>query len=359
MSAASASLYAISFRASILPWADSPADVARFRRIRNRILIISALLSLLFLLLPKPEQDRTQVAELPPQLAQIVLERETPAPPPPPAPVNVEKKEEQVANANPKKPDDPKPETVKRPVPEARDPKPNKAPGEEGIRRRAAGVGLLAMKDQIAEIRGAPVAVQLNQEIKQGKGVGSGVGAGVGAGNELGVPVRSMITSNATGGSGGINTAAYSRNTGGGGLAGRATTLVEGVAGGGGGGGYGGGGVKGDGSGAGRGGSLHKGSSGKASRSIEEIKLVFERNKGAIYAIYNRALREDPSLQGKVVVELKIAPSGQVVDVRVLSSELKASELESKLLARIRSFDFGSKDVDVMVVSWPVDFLPS
>jgi periplasmic protein TonB len=170
-----------------------------------------------------------------------------------------------------------------------------------------------------------------------------------------------MITSNAAGGSGGINTAAYSRNTGGGGLAGRATTLVEGVAGGGGGGGYGGGGQKGvpGGTGTGAGGSLHKGGSGKASRSIEEIKLVFERNKGAIYAIYNRALREDPGLQGKVVVELKISPSGGVVDCRVVSSELKASELENKLLARIRQFDFGAKDVDQMVVTWPVDFLPS
>ncbi|HSW26242.1 MAG TPA: AgmX/PglI C-terminal domain-containing protein [Burkholderiaceae bacterium] len=360
MSAAAAS-YAISFRASVLPWATAIADEARFKRIRNRVLIICTLLCLLFLFLPKPKQDRTQVAELPPQLAKIVLERETPAPPPPPpAPVKVEKKEEQPAAAHPKKPDDPKPETVKQPVPEARQPVPNKPPGEvEGARRKAAGVGLLAMKDQLAEIRGAPVAVQLNQEIKQGKGVGSGTGAGVGAGNELGIPVRSMITSNATGGSGGINTAAYSRNTGGGGLAGRATTLVEGVAGGGGGGGAGGGGVKGDGSGAGRGGTLSKGGSGKASRSIEEIKLVFERNKGAIYALYNRALREDPSLQGKVVVELKIAPSGEVVDVKVLSSELKASELESKLLARIKGFDFGSKDVDIMVVSWPVDFLPS
>jgi TonB family protein len=354
----SAATYAISFRQSVLPWATALADEARFKRIRNRVLIVATLLCLLFLLMPRPTEDRTQVAELPPQLAKIVLERETP--PPPPA-VKVEKKaEEQAANANPKKPDDPKPETVKKPVPEARVPVPNKPPGEiEGARRRAAGVGLLAMKDQIAEIRGAPVAVQLNQDIKQGKGVGSGVGAGVGAGNELGIPVRSLITSNATNGSGGINTAAYSRNTGGGGLAGRATTLVEGVAGGGGGGGAGGGGVKGDGSGAGRGGSLHKGGSGKASRSIEEIKLVFERNKGAIYAIYNRALRDEPSLQGKVVVELKIAASGEVVDVRVLSSELKASELERKLLARIKGFDFGSKDVDVMVVSWPVDFLPS
>ena len=32
---------------------------------------------------------------------------------------------------------------------------------------------------------------------------------------------------------------------------------------------------------------------------------------------------------------------------------------EADLLARIRSFDFGAKDVDLMVVTWPVDFLPS
>jgi len=353
---------AISFRASILPWALSPADEARFKRIRDRVLIVSALLCLLFLLLPRPKEDRTQVAELPPQLAKIVLERET-APPPPPPPAKIEKKaEEQPANAHPKKPDDPKPETVKNPVPEARNPQPNKPPGEiEGARRKAAGVGLLAMKDQLAEIRGAPVAVQLNQNIKAGPGVGSGTGPGVGAGDEQGIPVRALITSNATNGSGGINTAAFSRNTGGGGLAGRATTLVEGVAGGGGGGGAGGGGVRGDGSGsgAGKGGTLARSGSGKASRSIEEIKLVFERNKGAIYAIYNRALREDPSLQGKVVLELKISPAGVVTDLRIVSSELKAHELESKLLARIRQFDFGAKDVDVMVVSWPVDFLPS
>jgi periplasmic protein TonB len=235
---------------------------------------------------------------------------------------------------------------------------------EDNARRKASGVGLLAMADQLAELRGAPVAVQLSQDIKQGPGVGTTTGVGVGAGKDPGLPDRAMITSNATGGSGGINTAALSRNTGGGGLAGRATTLVEGVAGGGGGGGAGGGGVRGgtgDGTGSGAGGAggtVKREGSGKASRSIEEIKLVFERNKGAIYAIYNRALREEPALQGKVVLELKIAPSGEV-DCRIVSSELKSPELESKLLARIRQFNFGAKDVAQMVVNWPVDFLPS
>ena len=113
------------------------------------------------------------------------------------------------------------------------------------------------------------------------------------------------------------------------------------------------------GSGRRRGGNVAKGGGGKASRSIEDVRLVFERNKGSIYAIYNRALREEPGLQGKVVLKLTIAPSGSVTDLRIESSELKTPELEAKLLARIRQFDFGAKDVNQMVVSYPVDFLPS
>ena len=80
-------------------------------------------------------------------------------------------------------------------------------------------------------------------------------------------------------------------------------------------------------------------------------QLVFERNKGSIYAIYNRALREEPGLQGKVVLKLTIAPSGEVTDLRIVSSELKPIEFERKLLARIRKFDFGAKDVNEMMVT--------
>jgi len=350
----------VSFRVPVLPWATALDDEVLFNRIRRNVLIVCVLLCLAMLFLPTPKVDRTQPQTLPPQLAKLVLEREPPPPPPPPKPKSDLAKEQERLAAQKLESPKPQPEIKAARVPEARVPQPNKPPGEiDAARRKAAGVGLLAMTDQLAELRGAPVAVQLKQDIKQGPGVGTGVGVGVGAGFEAGTPSRALITSNATGGSGGINTAGYSRDTGGGGLAGRATTLVEGVAGGGGGGGAGGGGSKGvNGTGAGKGGALQRGNSGKAARSIEEIKLVFERNKGAIYAIYNRALREDPTLQGKVVLELKIAPSGSV-ECRIVSSELHTPELENKLLARIRQFDFGAKDVDLMIVNWPIDFLPS
>ena len=240
-------------------------------------------------------------------------------------------------------------------MPEARDPQPNKPPGERsnGARRKAAGVGLLAMKDETGrDSSGAPVAVQLKQDIKPGTGVGTGVGVGVGAGNEAGIPVRAMITSNATrrqrrhqhrglqpqhrrrrprrprdhAGRRRGRRRRWRRRGRRLGAAARATAPATAAA------------------AAAR---CSAAAAARPSRSIEEIKLVFERNKGAIYAIYNRALREDPSLQGKVVVELKIAPSGEVVDVpHRCRASCKASELERKLLARIRQFDFGAKDVD-------------
>jgi protein TonB len=365
----------VSFRLPTLAWASAADDERRFQRIARSVVLAVAVLGLVLPFVPLRTPERPEIQPLPAPMAKLLLDNK---PLPPPAPPARNDAPAEVAKATPEpereKPAPKVPETPAKakeaPVPVARNPVPGKPPGEvalDNARRKASGVGLLALKNELQQMTGAPLAVQLQQGILPGAGVGSSSGPGVGAGLEAGVPVRALITSNATQGSGGINTAGYSRDSGGGGLAGRATTLVEGVAGDGGGGGPGGGGGRagsGTGSGSGgkslaQGGTLQKGSSGKASRSIEEIKLVFERNKGAIYALYNRALRDEPALQGKVVLELKIAPSGQVEGLRILSSELKAEELEKKLLARIRQFDFGAKDVDLMVVTWPVDFLPS
>ena len=344
-----------SFRGGRLPFAVAPEDVQRWRRIAARCLGPALLFALVLPWLPRPVVER--VAPLPPPpVARLLITPEAPRPLPPAAPA---KPAEALAAA--------RPAVV---VPEARRPQPRRAAGERDERQKAAtGIGLLALKQQLAQIHGAPVAVQL-QTPARGPGVGSGAGPGVGAGSEPGLPLRALVTSNAAATSGGIGGAAFSRDSGGGGLAGRATTLVAGVAGGSGGGGPGGGGVgvpgtrgavAGPSGAAGAGGAAPAGAGGaaRASRSIEDIKLVFDRHKGAIHALYNRALRDDPSLQGKVVLELKIAPGGAVVDCRIVASELKADDLQRQLLARVRQFDFGAKDVDTLVVSWPVDFLPS
>ena len=349
----------VSFREPEFPWAGSPEDDTRFKFLLRNVLAVCIVLSLLVIFMPIAVVDRSKNQEVSEQITTMVLDHVKQLPViPEEAPKSdlpkAEEKNVEVNNEDKKH--------KEKPAPEARVPLPNKPPGEiDAARRKVAGVGLLSMSKELDELRGAPMAVQVTP-VKPGPGVGTGTGVGVGAGNEAGVPVRALITSNASGGSGGINTSGYSSNTGGGGLAGRSTTLVEGTLGGGGGGGAGRAGGTGTQAGlkaTNPGGVVQRGGSGKASRSIEEIKLVFEKNKGAIYAIYNRALREEPGLQGKVVLELKIAPAGNVLECRIVSSELKSPELESKLLSRIRQFDFGAKDVDQMNVTWPVDFLPS
>jgi len=95
------------------------------------------------------------------------------------------------------------------------------------------------------------------------------------------------------------------------------------------------------------------------SRSIEDIRRVFDSNKGSIFAIYNRALRADPSLQGKVVLELVISPTGEVMNCQVVASELADPSLVERIVSRVRMFDFGNRDVRTTTISYPVHFLPT
>ena len=83
------------------------------------------------------------------------------------------------------------------------------------------------------------------------------------------------------------------------------------------------------------------------------------KNKLAIHAIYSRALRDNPALQGKLVLEVTIAPTGEVTECRVISSEFGDAELERKLVARVRMFRFEDRDVAVMTTTKPIDFFPA
>ena len=90
-----------------------------------------------------------------------------------------------------------------------------------------------------------------------------------------------------------------------------------------------------------------------------DVEIVFDRNKGALYALYGRALRDQPELQGKLVLEFTIAPSGEITMCRVVSSELNDPELEKKIVARVRLIRFKAADVEPLTVSKPIDFFPA
>ena len=310
------------YRTYALPWELGLDQDDNFRELLKRVAIGVLVLAIVLSFLPVPEIDRADVEEVPPRFAKLLLDKPKPPPPPP-----VVKKEPEKP-----KPEPDKPKPIEKKVVEVK-PEPPKVDTTEQARKKAAMAGLLPFADELADLRdNEAVASVANKRNLAGA-------AGAATRSE-----RSMITSSAGRASGGINTASMSRDTGGAGLAGRDTTTVSSTV----------AGLEAKASEAQR-----TGDPDRPARSREEIELVFDKNKGAIYALYNRALRRDPSLQGKLVLRLTIEPSGAVSMCEVVSSELEDEELQRKLVQRVKLFRFVDKDVAPVTTTKPIDFFPA
>jgi TonB family protein len=304
------------FRVFDLPWTPSEAEQRRFRRVVGAALGLFIGFGIVIPLLPDHPRPESLEPAIPERIVEFLLEQPKPKPepkvelPPPPKPVELADIEQ--------------PAPVRTPVVET---KPVPDP-----RKKAAATGLLALSDQLAELRDLNVDADTNA-----------TPLNAGAGEKTRVD-RALLTARVGEGSGGITVGATSSGFGGGstGLKGVATAKVSsGV----------------DAAPAAE--AQRSGRSSKAARTREEIELVFDRNKSAIYSIYSRALRDSPALQGKVVLEMTIAPSGEVTDCRIVSSELGDADLERKLVARVKMFRFEARDVAPMTTTKPIEFFPA
>jgi TonB family protein len=293
------------FRRFELPWGLGEESETRFVKMLRTLLIITTILAIIIALLPERERTRMKPEDLPDRVVQLIVEKPKPPPPPPPP--------------EPEKPEAEKPKPVETPKPVEK-PKPN-------VRNQ----GMLALQDELAALRDQNLDLadpQLKTPVADARSE------------------RNLITSQAGKASGGINTANMARGFGGGAgaIGTHSTTQVS----------------HGTGLDPNAGGRVQRsGSSGKASRAREEVEIVFDRNKGALYALYGRALRDQPELAGKLVLEFTIAPSGEITMCRVVSSELKDPELEKKIVARVRLIRFKPAEVEPLTVSKPIDFFPA
>jgi periplasmic protein TonB len=294
------------YRRYDLPWAPSEETERRFRVILRNLAIVFAIIAVIMPFLPRTVRVNN-TDSLPERVVQLVMEPPPQHPPPPPPP-----KEKPVEK-----------------VPVQKTPTP---PQPVDPRVKASKSGLLANLDDLAALRDQ---IDLDKFQKnQQKTTDPG---------DVTQVTRSIISSKAGGTSGGISSPTSSGlASGSGSLRGIYTTQV-----------------KDPNLGASGQAATRAGGSGKASRSADEIALVFTKNKGAIDAMYARALRDNPALQGKVVIELTIAPSGDITAAHVISSELHDPEFENKLVARIRLFKFEAKDVAALTATKPIDFFPA
>jgi outer membrane biosynthesis protein TonB len=320
-------------REMIMPWT---REAESEKRLRNFVLV-ALLICLVFggpiplINVPLPDREDT-VVEIPKRLVRLVKkEPSRSAVIPEPRPKQ-EKKE----------PEKPKEET--KPKPKVKKPKPEQTKVAENrkaaARKRAQNVGVMAFKDAIADlVKDTPVS-RLGSETRLSNAGGSVKGRAVAQ--------RSLVAMQAKAGtSGGIGNASVSRNIGNGnadrlGNGGAGFVRVEsGIA------------------------DLEESSRPlsdgvAAGRTDEEIQIVFDRYKAALYRIYNKELRKDPTLRGKILMRITIEPDGSVSMCRMESTDLASPELVQKIVERVRRFNFGPKeDVQRITILYPIDFLPA
>lgn len=293
-----------------LPWNRNTGEERLFLKTLLIAMVVSLLLGLIVPLFELPEPDRDKAAKVPPRLAKFLLERKRTPPP------KVEtKKEEKLV------------EEVKK------EEKPKEQPKEENrARAKARKSGLLALANELTALRATDAA----NKAKDSTTLTSG-------GNKA-ASIGGNVIASAAKGSGGIDTSSYSRDTGKGGELGEhAVAQAEAV----------------NPSLVAMAEEEFRREKQPKRRDQETVIRVLDSNKGRIYAIYNRALRKNPTLAGKLVLELTIDPSGTVTACRVIASELDDPDLEKRLVARIRMLDFGAESVPSYTFKYPIEFLPS
>jgi len=313
----------------VMPWARGCEEDERYRKSLGTSMLTALVLGILVSSIAIPISERSKELELPERMAKLVREQ---LPPPPPVPVEEAQIDEEIPEPEPELADEQPPEIV----PEADDQPQVAAVDEPDIKEQVKSKGILAFRDSFASTSSYQPSTQLGADARV-RSAGE---------NAVGRPQRAMVTSNAPGSSGGINLANISRDVGGGGP-GMGGVAVSRVA-----------------SSIGSGGNgfsdrpLAGGA--MAGRTDEEIQIVFDRYKAALYRLYNRELRKDPTLRGQIIIKLTIEPDGSVSFCALQSTDMNATTLTEQVVGRVSTFDFGAKeDISAVTIIYPIDFLPA
>jgi outer membrane biosynthesis protein TonB len=300
----------------VLPWSNRHNDAVRQRIIMATAMVAALLLTVILPRWEVPEPERVETIEIPERLATLIVKK--PPPPPPPEPPKPEEGEEQA---------DAEPEAEPAPEPEEK----------SEARKTVEKAGLLAFKQDFSQIMDASADIKLGSQAKI---------VTQGAPQRRQPATRSMITSNVQFSESGAAAASVSRKD----VIGDENKLkkVEFTH------------IENPQVAALDSRQMANNIPSATRRSDEEIQVVFDRYKDALYRIYNRELRKNSLLKGKLVLKLTIEPDGNVSNCKVESSELNSGELEKKIIARVMRFNFGAKKgAKSLTILYPIDFLPA
>lgn len=98
--------------------------------------------------------------------------------------------------------------------------------------------------------------------------------------------------------------------------------------------------------------------SGKQERSNGDVVRTINQAKNRLQSAYERALDDDPTMEGAVVVRFKIKADGSVASVVIVSSGLNNKALEDKFLTILKGLKFESGTYEEWSDTHTFNFLP-
>ena len=321
---------AINYRHMALEWQPAAKSSRDFNRILIIALVFTALLLIPLSIIDVPEKTRQRVA-VPDRIADFISNKEKP---------KVIPKPEKKPLPPPPKPEEAKPlekpeviEEIKRPRDLERKPL---TESEIKARKTAEKSGLLALANELNDLIDTK---ELNNNLAKNLSNNPGAeGANLIAGHGT-----DAITGSVSQSGGGVDAKQYAGNVSktdldtrdvGKDFAERKTQAESKAA-------------------------AKKASSGSGGSVEENVTMVFDKNKGSLYSLYERERRVTQGIQGKIVLQITISPAGDVTDIKIVSSELNSPELESKIVSRVKTFKFNISGDKSVTLNYPIEFLPS
>jgi TonB family protein len=105
--------------------------------------------------------------------------------------------------------------------------------------------------------------------------------------------------------------------------------------------------------------SIEGAASSNAKRDNTAITAVVSSHKASLRMSYEKYLKRDPSLSGKVTVRFTISASGAVTAVSILENTTGNTDLEREILRKIRMWQFESIPEGDVTVTYPFVFTPA
>jgi len=314
-------MLAVAYENLALGWSPEDKGGHEIKLITAIVLVVALVMSVIFSGIEMPKEERKARADIPERIAQFIMQKEKPKPKP------------IIVKPRPK----PKPKLKIKKIPRKKaEAKKPLTKVQKKARKKAENTGLLALGNELADLMdtseiSAMVGGRIN---KKSSGSRKAVTAN-----------KQLLMADAGKGSGGVSSGQYTTSISKTKLTARQLTqvrqsLIAGKS-------------------TARDKSRKSRSRTGGIRAEEDITIVFDQNKSKLYSVYSRARRMNPGLKGKIVLEITILPSGKVSRVRIISSELNDAKLERRLVARIKQFKFGAREVETVTVTYPIEFLPS